>query len=135
LWPWYSLEWQSVRGSLMTLGNMRQQGVRSVAVTSWILMATLSVAAQTNTPSSTDDVIKRVRESFRTAKDQQAVENIKIFCKTAIDNLTFREQNRLLEQVIKLTKENKPAEVNATVERLKELDEANAKLASAVCKP
>jgi len=123
---------------MMTLGNMRENervGWPIVIVTVWILIAALPAIAQTERWPSLEEIIKVTREAFRTAKNKDQVESVKLWCRDGVDSLSHNEKMGLLREGDRLINAGKMVEAVDILEKLKAIDDANDKLASAVCKP
>lgn len=108
---------------------------RLLLISALVLCFSFSAMAQSSRPQSPDDVIKRARESFKTAKNNEEIESVKMWCKAALVSLTFKESERLLLQSIKLMEANKADEANALTARVAAIDELNNNLAKLVCRP
>ena len=124
--------------AMMTLGNMRENervGWPIVIVTVWILIAALPAIAQTERWPSLEEIIKVTREAFRTAKNKDQVESVKLWCRDGVDSLSHNEKMGLLREGDRLINAGKMVEAVDILEKLKAIDDANDKLASAVCKP
>ena len=123
---------------MMTLANMRENervGWPIVIVTVWILIAALPAIAQTERWPSLEEIIKVTREAFRTAKNKDQVESVKLWCRDGVDSLSHNEKMGLLREGDRLINAGKMVEAVDILEKLKAIDDANDKLASAVCKP
>ena len=123
---------------MMTLGNMRENervGWPIVIVTVWILIAALPAIAQTERWPSLEEIIKVTREAFRTAKNKDQVESVKLWCSDGVASLSHNEKMGLLREGDRLINAGKMVEAVDILEKLKAIDDANDKLASAVCKP
>ncbi|MGB6314816.1 MAG: hypothetical protein WBG13_19965 [Pseudolabrys sp.] len=82
-----------------------------------------------------DEIIKQAQERFKKAQNKEQVENVKMWCKDMIAELTFNEAGRLLLEAKTLLDAHKTVEATSRIERLQALDEATKRLASEVCKP
>lgn len=92
----------------------------------------LAQAPQTRSP---DDIVKRAREAFRTAKNIEERESIKLWCKDSIASLSFKERDRLSVQAIRAMEANNIDEANRLLKRVNSLKELDDNLSTMVCRP
>ena len=100
---------------MMTLGNMRENervGWPIVIVTVWILIAALPAIAQTERWPSLEEIIKVTREAFRTAKNKDQVESVKLWCRDGVDSLSHNEKMGLLREGDRLINAGKMVEAD-----------------------
>ena len=120
---------------------MRQSaGWYFLLVAGWMLIMGLTMFAQNQPPaplSKRDPIfenIKQARERFKNAQNKEQVENVKMWCKDKIAELTFPQAGRLLLEAKTLLDAHKTVEARSRIERLQALDEATKRLASEACK-
>ena len=127
--------------------NMRQSaGWYFLLVAGWMLIMGLPMFAQNQPPAPLskrdpifeklrpDEIIKQARERFKNAQNKEQVEDVKMWCKDKIAELTFPQAGRLLLEAKTLLDAHKTVEARSRIERLQALDEATKRLASEACK-
>jgi hypothetical protein len=104
----------------------------SVGLMGLLLLSAFPAFAQS--PSS-DEFMKQIQHSFRTAKNPDEVESIKMYCRARIGSLSFRERDQLTVRAIKLMEANEIDQANVLLKRVNSLEELDANLSAMICKP
>lgn len=82
---------------------------------------------------SQEEIIERTREAFRTAKTKEEVEGVTLWCRDAINSLSFKDYERLMLQSIKLMEANQLEDANALLKRANTVKEIYDNLGKMVC--